>query len=801
MLKNLLKIAYRNFQKDSIYSFINVFGLAVGIACSLLIFLYVHDELHYDSFHPEAQRTYRINEFFEAEDGSGERSSSVPFPVAEALLTDHGDLVEHAVRLFNFQAPLVGITYEPNEKEFNERNFFFADSTYHRVFQLTLLKGNVETALNNPNAVIISESIAKKYFGEDEPMGKLLRFQGQVDLVVTGVKQDAPLNSHFTPDFIASFSTLRQFYGGQLPQGWYWNPCWTYLVLKDNQAAAQLEQRFPDFVQKYLPEFIRDDVYFKLQALPDIHLTSHLEFEIAPNSSKANIYLFSVVAVFVLIIASINFMNLSTARSVKRAKEVSVRKTFGSYKYQLRLQFLLESVLMSYLAVVLAVVFAYAALYWFNNLAGKSLVLDLTDPVLATGLLVAGLTIGILSGVYPAYVLTAFNPVTTLRAKHLTTGGFSLRRILVAMQFTISIVLIICTGVAIDQLNFLQQDDTGFKKDHIIMLPVMRTPMAQHYQSFVDKAMEHSVIESITAVEEVVGAKHQGANYQFEGMEVSSLFSRLNVRHNFLETFKIPLLAGRDYSRDIPTDDTIALVVNERLIRGFGWTPEEAVGKPYQFGRFRGQIIGVAKDFNFSSKHEPITPLVLHLNTNPGAFNLFIKYMAVRVAPDRAQDAITVLQTTWNEFLPDRPFEYFFLDNELNNLYRAESNLTKVAGTFSGLALLVACLGLFGLASYNAEQRKKEISIRKVLGSTVSQITWMIFSDYSKLLCVAIVVACPLAYYGLDAWLNTFAYRITITPGIFIIASCITVAIALLTVSFKSVRAANANPVEALKHE
>jgi putative ABC transport system permease protein len=801
MFKNYFTIAYRNFTKESLYSFINVVGLATGIACSLLIFLYVSDELSYDRYHPQAERVYRVNEFFEAEDGSGERSSSIPFPMGEALMVDYPNMIKETVRFFDFQAPTLTVAYEPAEKQFNERNFYFVDSTYYKVFDLQLIKGSPSSALNNPNSVILTETMAKKYFQDEEPVGKMLRVQGQADLLVTGVMKDMPSNSHFKADFLASFSTLRNFFGGQLPNNWYWNPCWTYVLLDDHISPADLEAKFPEFVQKHLPAFVKDDVYLKLQALTDIHLKSHLQFEMEANSSEANIYLFSGVAIFVLLIACINFMNLSTARSMNRAKEVGMRKAIGGQKHQLVTQFLLESVMMSLLAVLVAIFFVYLSLFWFNNFAGKNLSLDLGDPLIITGLLLTGIGVGVVSGIYPAVVLTSFNPAKALKSKREQSRGLSFRKVLVVVQFSISIILIICTGVAIRQLNFLQDEDIGFKKDHIIMVPVIGTPIAPKYNSFVAEALKYKDIHSITALEEVLGAKYQGANYQFEGMEVSSLFSRLNVRHDFLKTFDIPLLAGRDYSRDVHTDDSLALVVNETLVRGFGWTAEQAIGKKVNLGRFRGQIIGVTKDFNFSSKHAAIAPLVLHLNTNPGAFNLFIKYMAVKVSPENTQESIATIEKIWKETLPDRPFEYFFLESELTSLYQAESNLSKVAGTFSVLAILVACLGLFGLASFNAEQRKKEIGIRKVLGSSVQQIIFLVFSEYSKLLVAAIVIACPVAYFGMDHWLATFAYRIDIPLLLFALASVTTVIIALVTVSYKSFAVARSNPVDSLKYE
>jgi putative ABC transport system permease protein len=801
MIRNYFKVAYRNFLKGKLYSVINVTGLAIGITCTILISLYVADELSYDRFHSKADRIYRINEFYDTEDGAGERSSSIPFPTTDALQLDYANIVEHSVRLFNFQAPTLTVAYEPKDKEFNERNFFFVDSTYQKVFDLDLVIGNPETALSNPNSVVISESIARKYFEGEEPMGKLLRFQARADLVVTGVMKDMPLNSHFRADFLGSFSTLREFYGGQYPRSWFWNPCWAYVLLKENVTATELESKLPDFVDKHFPADMKNDVIMRLQPLTSIHLQSHLEFEISANGSESNIYLFSGVAIFVLIIACINFMNLSTARSLNRAKEVGMRKTIGCTKRQLVFQFMLESVLLTLLAVVFSVCLAYLSLPWFNNFSGKQLILDLTQPSLIAGMVLAGIGVGVASGIYPAAILTSFNPITALKAKHNNNTGFTFRKVLVVAQFTISIVLIIGTGVAIAQLNFLQSDDVGFKKDNIIMVPVMRSPLARQYQAFVDEAYRIKDVESVTALEEVLGAKYQAANYQFEGMEKESLFPRLNVRHDFLKTFNIPLISGRDYSREVLTDDSLALVVNETLVKGLGWTADKAIGKTFTFGAFRGQIVGVARDFNFSSKHAPIGPLVMHLNTNPGGFNLFLKYMAVRINPANTQQAIQDIEGLWNKMIPSRPFEYFFLDNELNNLYQAEANLGRVAGTFSVLAILVACLGLFGLASYSAEQRKKEIGIRKVLGSSINQLLVLVLSDFAWLLLAAILIACPLAYLAMNYWLSTFAYRIDMPILIFLIASVVTILVALLTVGYKSISVARSNPVDSLREE
>jgi putative ABC transport system permease protein len=801
MIHNYFTIAWRNFKNGKLYSFINVSGLAIGIACFLITFIYVVDELSYDRFWTKADRIYRVNEFFEAANGSGEQSSSIPFPMAETMLIDYNGMIEEAVRFYDFQSPVLTVAYEAKEKIFNERNFFFVDSSYRTVFDLTLLKGNSATALTNSNSVVISESIARKYFEDEEPLGKHFRFQDSTDLVVTGLFKDMPSNSHFHADFLASFSTLKSFYDGDYPQSWHWNPCWTYLLLKENADPKALEAKFPDFVQKHLPDFIKNDIRLSLQSLVEIHLTSHLEFEIEPNGSEEDVYLFSCIAIFVLIIACINFVNLSTARSMNRAKEVGMRKAIGSQKHQLIFQFMLESVMITMFTVVLAAGLVIILLPYFNAFAERHLVIHWFNPTLLLSLVAIGLIVGLVSGIYPAIVLTSFHPVKVLKSNQGASGGFIFRKVLVITQFVISLTLIIGTGIIIRQVGFLQTSSVGFKKDHIVMISVIGTPIAPNYRNFVNEVLRSPGIESVTALEEILGAKHQGGNYQFEGMEASNLFSRLKVRHDFLKTFNIPLVAGRDYSIVNPRDDSLSLVVNETLIKGFGWTPEEAIGKPVTYSGYHAQIIGIAKDFNFSSKREPIQPLVLQMNNSKNAFRLTLKYMAVRISPGTIKQSLGDLEQVWKELVPGRPFEYFFLDNELNALYRSETDIIRISTAFSLFAIGVACLGLFGLVSFNAEQRKKEISIRKILGGSIQQIIQLMLMDYAALLIIAVVIGCPISWFVMDKWLNTYAYRIEMPFAIFGLASLITMAVALLTVSYKSFSVARSNLVDSLRAE
>lgn len=802
MLKNYLKITYRNFIKQKVYSTLNVSGLAIGIACSILILMYINDELSYDKFHSKSHRTYRVLEKFESE-GVGEHSASLPFPSGPALKNDFERQVEHMVRFFNFQSPSLALSNTAADKGFNESNIFFADSTFFNVFDFELIGGSRETALAEPNSIIITRSMAKKYFSEEDPMGKTLEFQGNQNLLVTGVMEDTPKNAHFQIDFVISFSSLKQSFGGGYPTTWYWNPCWTYIVLEENTSKEEFESQFPDFVQKYFPDFVKDDITLQLQPIEDIHLHSKLDYEIAANSDIKNVYIFGMVAIFVLLIASINFINLSTARANKRAKEVGVRKSLGSAKSQLINQFIIESILLTFVSLLVAVAIVALVLPAFNQLTEKSVPLSiLLEPIFLFGLIGAGLAIGLLSGFYPAFVLSSFKTVLVLKNGHLKTSGLNFRRILVTSQFSISIMLIIGTFIVLNQLDFLQNKDAGFNDENVVMVPVIQSPMGNHYENFKTTALQSPHINSMTAVEEIVGAKFQVGNYQFEGMEQSKPFPRFNVRHEFISTMNIPMAAGRAYDQTIQTDDSLALVINETMAKTLGWSAEEAIGKRFKFkDEFRGQIVGVVKDYNFASKHHPIAPLVITLNTRPGAFNLFIKYLAVKIDGRQMQDAISDLEKAWISVLPERPFDFFFLDDRLNDSYKSEQKLSSITLVFSLLAVLVACLGLFGLATFSVEQRTKEIGVRKVLGINTSQIMALLSREFMLLIAIAFLIAIPLSYYFLNEWLNGFAFRVSIQVWPFIIAGLITFFISIITVAYHAMKASFINPVDTLKYE
>lgn len=803
MLRNYLTVAIRNILKDKFYSLINVFGLTLGIASCIFIAIYINDELSYDRFNTKADRIYRVNEFIETE-GSGERSSSVPFPSGPTIAEEYDNLVETQVRLFNFQAPTILISNRDNEdKEFNEPHVLFADSTFFKVFDYEVTKGDKATALSQPNSVLLTESAARRYFGEEDPMGKFLRVLDRQELVVTGVMPDVPRNAHFQFDFLISFSTLRNFFGGQYPRTWYWNPCWTYLLLKPGVKPSEVEHYFPAVVDKYFPEFVKKDARMSLQPLTDIHLKSDLEFELEANSSEQNIYVFTIIGVVILFIASMNFMNLSTARSAKRAKEVGLRKTLGGERSQLIFQFLLESLIIVFAAIVLAIGLGIAGLSSFNSLAEKSLGFDVFfSPVILGALALIFIVVGVGSGIYPALVLSSFIPAKVLKDSQAKGGrGAVLRKILVVVQFSLSIIMIISTVIAINQLDFLRKSDTGFDTEQVLYVSALGTPIVRTYPAFKKELEQRSDVASVTGVLDVLGSKHQGDNYRFEGMTDSKLFSVIWVGHDFFKTFDLDIVAGRAYDETKNTEDSLALIVNEALVKQMGWTNESAVGKPFDYNQYHGEIVGVVENFNFVSKHKVIEPLIIQQRSLPRHFNFELKYVAIKMKTDDLRGTLAGIESKWKELVPGRPFDYFFLDQELDQLYKDEEKLGKVAGIFSVLAVVVACLGLFALASFIAEERKKEIGIRKVMGGSVSQIVMLLSKDFSKLIAIAFIISCPIAWYAVNQWLNGFAFRVDIHWGIFAIVGLTTFAIALLTTSYRALQAAFSNPIKTLRHE
>ena len=804
MFLNFFKILFRSFFKRRIYTIINILGLSIGITSFILIMMYVFDELSYDRHFGKADRVVRVCMIYDF-GGVGENSASMPFPVAYTLKSEYPEMVEEVVRVFNFQSDRALIEYEG--QKFNESMFFLADSTFFNIFDHQFILGDPATSLQEPNSVVITESTARKYFKNEDPLGKVFKFETVLPLKVTGVIKDIPRQTHLRFDFIASLSSMKQIWGGRLPGTWVWNPCWTYVLLDEGVNPSQLEANFPSFIKNFYYDAERESIVMYVQKLTDIHLHSRLDYEIRPNSNYAYIIVLTVIAIFLLIIAAINFMNLSTATAGSRAREIGIRKVTGADRFKLIIQFIGESLVMTLIAFILSLLLIEVFLPSFNDLTDKQIRFDyLVDPVNLLYLIGLWLSLGLLSGVYPALYLSSFRPITILRGSPLNAARTGLaRKILVVFQFTISICLVIGTVMIFRQVNYLRNADLGFDPDNIIMMRINQTKVSRDFETFRNEVLKNPDIINITALDDIIGESHNTHEFWFEGMKEKEwrFFPALVVWYDFIETFGIELVAGRDYNRENKTDPEKGLLVNEALVKYMGWSSnEEALGKKFRSLSGDENIIGVFRDFQPTSFHESGGPFILNMKERPSEINFFMKYAAIKTTGQNDEKAIAYLETKWGEFEKDKPFDYFMLKDELKRLYRDEKNLGNLALAFTFLIMFVAAMGLFGLASFMAEKRTKEIGIRKVMGASVLNILLLLQKEFTLLILIAMVIAWPLSYYLIDSlFLQQFALRVPFNFWIFILSGLAALSIALMIISYRAIKASLINPVETLKYE
>ncbi len=804
MFFNYLKILLRNLVKRKTYTIVNVLGLAIGLASFILIMLYIANELSYDRYHSKAARIERLCMIYDF-GGVGENSASMPFPVAFTLKSEYPHLIKEVVRLFNFQSDRNLIEY--GDKKFNESHVYFADSTFFRIFDYTFLEGDALTALDEPFTVVITKSMAHKYFGDEEAMGKTLRFEDNALLKVSGVIEDVPKESHFTFDFIASMGSVRNFFGGRLPQTWVWNPCWTYLVLADGVSPEQVEKVLPAFRDKYFYDAQKSSITMYLQKLTDIHLHSRLDYEMQPNSNYSYIVILSVIAVFLLLIAAINFMNLSTATSGARAREIGIRKVTGAYRINLILQFIGESLVLTFIAMILALILIEIILPVFNNYTGKEIHFAyLARPVYLFYLLILWLIVGIVSGAYPAFYLASFKPIAVLKGsfQNEIRGGLA-RKILVIFQFTISIILVICTIVIFKQVKYMRGADLGFNPENVIMLPIFRTNIAGNYQTFKNEILANPDIISVSAVDDIVGASHNTHEFRHEGVGEKEwrFYPALVIMDDFVKTFEIKIVAGRDYNRDNKTDPMKGILINESMVRHLGWkSNEEALGQKFKSLSGDEKVIGVFKDFQASSLKDVQGPFVLNMKENPREIAFFLRYMAIRTSGKNQKASLAFLEKKWNQQEQHRPFEYMILKNELGKLYKDETNLGILSLVFTLLIMFVAAMGLFGLASFMAEKRTKEIGIRKVMGASIFDILILLQKDFAKLIIIATLIAWPLAYFTVqDVFLNQFSVQVPMNVWVFILAGFFALLISMLIISYRALVASLLDPAKSLRYE
>ncbi len=800
MNRNIFKIFLRSLKRNKTYSILNVLGLSVGIVVSIFIFIYVRDELSYDKFYKNSDRIYRIVNRATIH-GRPIETPSVSGPWGPAMINEFPELSK-AVRI---KVPESRWTLRYKDLKFFEKGLYFADPTFLEVFDVELVAGDSETALDAPYSVILSEEMARKYFRDDDPLGEIVTADIWLQLTVTGVMKKHPASTHMDYDFLVNFETLltakeppgRLSYG-DLSQ-WSNFRLLCYLLLEENALPETVEEKMPAFLTTHLGQLARTPgVEFSpyLQKISDIHLRSHLEGEISPNNNESYIYIFSAVAIFILFIASINFMNLSTAWAANRAKEVGMRKVVGADRSQLINQFLTESIMMTFVAAVIAVAVVFLLLSEFNALTGKSIspaeIFQVRSLLALVGL---PLILGLISGSYPAFFLTAFRPVDVLSGKlRLKSSGGLLRKILVVFQFAISVFLIIGLSVIITQMTFIKNRSLGFDKEYIIAVPLSDWYVRNNYESYKNILLSHRNTLSVSGASSIPGGIFglgflwpRGSSFN-EALSIQMLF----VDYDFLETFGMHLLDGRDFSKEFPGDMDRALLLNEEAAKRFGFaTPQDTVLFPG-----RSPVVGIVKDFHFKSLHQEIEPFALQLESPDSFYWAFIK-----VIGENIPETLAFTRAEWQKANPNHPFEYTFVDENYDLLYHSEMKLSRLSSYFTGVAIFVACLGLFGLSAFMALQKTKEIGIRKVLGASIGNIVYKLVKEFIGLVMLSSLIACPLAYFTMNQWLLNFAYRINISVWTFILATCSALVIAWLTVSYQSIKAAAANPIDSLRYE
>lgn len=792
MLKNYLVIAFRNIKKYRAYSWINIIGLAVGMACCILTLLYVQNELSYDKYHENANRIYRLamrspgNTY-----GRGiEGIAKVPGPWGPAALQDLPE-IERSVRFMFFNQTLVS----RGEKRFYENNGFYADSTVFDIFSFNLFKGNPKTALKAPFSLILTQDMARKYFGSEDPIGQFLLFDNTTKFQVTGVLENVPQNSHFTFSFLVSLSSDTS----TLPTDWVRNQYYTYLLLKKSYQDDAVAKKFPSVLAKNIGEEAANYIPF-LQPLLKIHLHSNLFREIESNSDFVYIIIFSTVAIFILITACINFINLATASSANRALEVGIRKVVGASQQGLIRQFIGESFVLSLIALLIAIILVYFFLPSFNSLLDKQFdLISFVNPMIILGLLGICLFVGIVSGCYPAFVVSAFAPSDVLKGKFKITSHSSLRKTLVVFQFVVSIILIISTGHVYKQLEYIRNKKLGFNQEHLVIVPIQDESMRQNHESFKRELLQHPSVLDVSTSANMPGGSDYGIPIVPEGIpegETSDV-RQLIVDHAFLATYQMKLLEGRDFSKDYLTDASSAYLINEAAAKQLGW--DNPIGKTIAIpgiGRNPGSVIGIVENFHFRSMHQRISPLILYIQP-PNWYSRF----SIRIHSENLPETLDYIKLKWTEFDPVNPFSYTFFDSQFAQLHQAEEKTKEMIGYFSVVAVIIGCLGLFGLVSFATQKRTKEIGIRKVHGASVSSILKLLSKEFILVISFALFLAVPISYFILDTWLNNFAYRININVEIFLFTGGLIFLITLITVSYQTIKAATANPIKSIRHE
>lgn len=803
MLRNYLKQAWRNIIKNKTYSSLNIIGLSAGLTCVAFIAIWVNDELSYDKFNQKSDRIFRLTGIAKTETGTIASAVSSA-PMAQALKNDYPE-IDNTVRM-DMREEII----EHEGQQYLEPGILLTDPSFFDVFSYKLTEGDINTALNEPYSIILTTSTSKKYFGNNNPIGKTLTINmldadgyGEA-YKITGVMPDPPKNAHFTFNMLASFKTVEVANPDVMTiDGWGDASFYTYLLLKENVDYKSFSNKITQFYEKYIGDRFavwRSIYFYNLQPLRDIHLRSNLQYEIAPTGNITQVYIFSAIGIFILLLAGINYMNLATARSLSRAKETGIKKVVGAVRKQLVTQFLLEAVLTAFIAGIAALLFCYLLQPFFSQITGKNLS-PLSSPFLALFLPAVTIILGLLSGIYPALIISGFKPVKVLKGTF-SSGktGTTIRKSLVVSQFTITIILVAGIIIINSQMSYIKHKDLGYEKDALVFLRVHgNTDVINGFSAFKNDLTANPLISGATTSNSLPagdlgtgGAETVDANDN--PLQVNT--ARLRVDADYLEVHGIQLLSGRNFTQNSATDTLRKIILNEAAVKKFGWKDaQSAIGKPFRMGNQQGTVTGVVKNFHFASLQENIEPLAIY--PIDGRFSR----ITLKADITKADKSLAWIESTWKKHFPSILLDYNFLDNQLWEQYQSEERFSKIILWFSALSLLIACLGLYGLIAYAASQKTKEIGVRKVLGATVNGIALMLSKDFLKLVVLSFLIATPVAWYVMTNWLQDFAYRTDITWWMFAAAGLSVLLVALITVSFQAIKAAIANPVKSLRTE
>ncbi|PWU03657.1 MAG: macrolide ABC transporter permease [Bacteroidetes bacterium] len=810
MYKNYFKIALRNLARNKFFSTINIIGLSIGIAGCLLIGLFVWDELQYDRFHKDADRIFRI--YDKSTNSQGVSNVAPTSPMFETTLNNEFPEAEQSLRILNIYGENF---FRSGDKKGYEERGIIAEENFFDFFTLPLIEGNPKQALSSPYGVVITQEVKKKYLGDGEALGKTI-FVGSDNMKVTGVLAKLPEHFHMEFSYIIPMLNVKKELNEKQMQSWNWQQFFTYVKLKPNTNKDAFEKKFQKLITARANPVTKEGGFTYipfLQRVTDIHLhSSDFKFDIIKAGNITYVKALSIIAIFVLLIACFNFINLSTARSLRRAKEVGVRKVVGAEQRQIWAQFTGESIFISLLATVLASIIAYYFLPSLNHFTEKHIVFNpLTSVALFVFLVGLGIVVGIFAGIYPAIFISRFNPIYILKGMKSRAGKGGnnqiLRKALVVIQFALSVFLISCAAIVFKQVDYMHHKDLGFNKEQLMFFPMRGENMKNNYETFKNEIISSSGVVSATIAYGYPGDIVSGDDIIVPGNGKGTTYParQFMIDYDYLKTMGLHIIAGRDFSKSFATDSTSAFIINETAVKELGLgTPETAIGKRLDWHPWntdkedslkKGFVIGVVKDFNFSSLHEKVNTAVLQIF--PSAY----WKVAVKVQTANLKSTISQVEKVWNKYSPEYPISYKFLDQSFDEMYRAEEKLSALLWIFTGLAIFIGCLGLLGLATFAAEQRIKEIGIRKVLGASATNITGMLSGDFMKLVLLAAIISLPIAWITLSKWLEEFPYRISMNAWLFILSAAVALVVALFTVSFQAIRAASSNPVKALRTE